>query len=120
MASVKRHALQRQLASLLPERNGGFGEARRGEVMGQHLGLGVLDVREALLDHPRDLAVQLLSSALEQRVVGRVLHQRVLEGVGGIGRRAAAERQPRLGQLRECVVELRPAPSGPPPRSARS
>ena len=59
------HALQRQLASGLPERNGGFGKARGREVMRQHLGFGGLDVREALLDHAGDLGVQLLSAALE-------------------------------------------------------
>ena len=106
--------------ALLPERNGRFSQARSSEVMRQHLGLGVLDVREALLDHPRDLAVQLLSSALEQRVVGRVLHQGVLEGVGRLRRRAAAKRQPRLGEPLERVVELRSAASERPPRSARS
>jgi len=58
----------------------------------QHLGFGGRDVRKTLLDHPRDLGVQLLSAALEQRVVSRILHQRMLEAVDGIGRRAAAER----------------------------
>ena len=58
----QRHALQRQLAGGLPQRNGSFGKARCREVMRQHLGFGGLDVREALLDHTRDLAVQLLSA----------------------------------------------------------
>ena len=43
-------------------------KARCREVMRQHLGLGGLDVREALLDHAGDLGVQLLPAALEQRV----------------------------------------------------
>ena len=114
------HALQRQLASGLPERNGGFGKARGGEVMRQHLGFGGLDVREALLDHAGDLAVQLLSAALEQQVVSRVLHQRVLEGVDGIGRRATTEGQSRLAQSRQGVVELGLQASARPRRSARS
>ena len=58
------HALQRQLAGGLPERNGGFGKARGGEVMRQHLGLGRLDVREALLDRAGDLGVQLSARLL--------------------------------------------------------
>jgi CheY-like chemotaxis protein len=45
------HALQRQFSGGLPQWNGGFGKARCGEVMGQHLGFGCPDVREALLDH---------------------------------------------------------------------
>ena len=35
----------------------------------QHLGLGRLDLREACLDHAGDLGMQLLSTALEQRVI---------------------------------------------------
>ena len=62
------HALQRQLAGGLPERNGGFGKARCRQVMGQHLRFGGLDVREPRLDHACDLAVQLLSAALEQEL----------------------------------------------------
>ena len=70
-------------------------KARGSEVMRQHLGFGGLNVREPLLDHAGDLGVQLLSTALEQRVVSRVLHQRVLERVDGIGGRAATEGQTR-------------------------
>ena len=81
-------------------------EACSGDVMGQHLGLGGLDVREALLDHARNLCVQLLSAALEQRVVRCILHQGVLEGVDGIRRCASSKRQSRRGQPRQCVVEL--------------
>ena len=106
MASVNGHALQRQLTGGLPERNGGLNKARGREVMRQHLGFGGLDVREARLDHAGDLTVQLLPAALEQRVVGRVLYQRVLEGVNRIRRRAATEGQSGRGQLRESVVEL--------------
>ena len=60
------HALQGQLASGLPERNSRFGTARFRQMMRQHLGFSGLDAREALLDHPRDLGVQLLAAALEQ------------------------------------------------------
>ena len=61
----KGHSLQCQVARRLPERNGGFGKARGGEMMCQHFGLGGLDASEALLDHARDLPVQFLSAALE-------------------------------------------------------
>ena len=50
-------ALQCQLASRLPERNSGFGKARGGEVVRQHLGFGGLDVREQRLDRVRNLAM---------------------------------------------------------------
>jgi hypothetical protein len=52
-----RHALDREIASRLPQRNRAFTKARFRKVMGQHFGLGGLDVREALLDHPCDLGV---------------------------------------------------------------
>ena len=55
--------------------------------------LGRLDVREALLDRSGNFGVQLSASAFEQSIVGGVLHQRVLEGVDGIRRRAATEGQ---------------------------
>ncbi len=61
-------SFQRQFAGRLPKWNGGFGKARRGEVVGQHLGFGGREIREALLDHACDFAVQLLPAALEQRV----------------------------------------------------
>jgi hypothetical protein len=102
----KGHALQRQLARGLPKPNGGFGKARSGEMMGQDLRLGGPDVREALLDHAGDLAVQRLPAALQQRVIGGVLHQRVLEGVDSIRRRASTEGQSRCAQLHQGVVEL--------------
>ena len=74
--------------------------------MRQRLGFRGLDVREALLDHARDPAVQLLSAALEQRVTSRVLHQCVLEGVDRVRRCATTEGQSQLGQLNQGVIEL--------------
>ena len=99
----KGHAFQRQLASGLPKWNGGFSQACSGKVMSQHFGLGGLDVREALLDYTRDLVVQGLSTALKQRVVGRVLNERMLKRVGGLGRRASAERESRFGQFARAL-----------------
>ena len=55
--------------------------------------LGLADIGRPLFKHLGDPGVALLARRLEQRLVGRVLDQRVLEGVGGVGRRAAAEDQ---------------------------
>ena len=66
----------------------------------------VLMFGKRLLDHARDLGVQLLSAALQQRVISRVLHQRVLERVDRIRRRATTEGQSRRAQLRQGVIEL--------------
>ena len=73
-----------------------LGEARSREVMSQDLGFRGLNGREALLDHARDLGVQFLSATLEQRVVGRVLYQRVLERIGRIRRGSTTKGQSRL------------------------
>src|SRR3954469_10063170 len=95
---IERQPLQRQASGGLPERNRGLNKARFGKMMREHLGFGAFDVREALIDHTRDLRVQLLSAALEQRLIRRVLHQRMLEAVDRIWRGAAAKGQPRLTQ----------------------
>ena len=101
------HALERRGARLLPERDCFWQQVRLGVVVRQQVGLGRFSVRQTFLDDPGDLAVQLLPAPSKQRVVGGVLHQRVLEGVKRIGRRALLERQPRLGQLGQRLVQLR-------------
>ena len=63
------HALECQLAGGLPERNGGLGEARSGEMMGQDLRFGGLDVRETLASITRAIlpcnsCLRLLSNEL--------------------------------------------------------
>ncbi len=83
-----------------------FGKASGRKVIGQHLRFGDPDVRELRLDHVGDLGVQLLPAALQQQVVGRVLHERVLESVDGVRRRATTEGQSGGGQLRERIIEL--------------
>src|SRR5689334_17979664 len=59
------HALQCQLAGILPQRNGAFSTARSSQMMRQYLGFGSFDVRKLLLDHPGDLRMQFLAAALE-------------------------------------------------------
>jgi hypothetical protein len=79
---------ERQAARLLPQRDRLVGLFRLGVVVRQQLGLGSRGVRQTLLDDPGDLAVQFLPAAPEQRVVGGLLHQGMLDGVHRIGRRA--------------------------------
>jgi hypothetical protein len=57
-------------------------------VVRQKLWLRRPDLWPTLLDDLGDPAMQFLPPASEQRVVGGVLHQGVLEGVDRIGRRA--------------------------------
>jgi hypothetical protein len=62
--------------------------------MRKHLRLGVFGLWEVLVDYFRDLAVQFLAATLEQRVISRVLYQRVLECVGCFRWRTSSECQP--------------------------
>jgi hypothetical protein len=72
-----------------------------------HLGLGGDALGEALLQHLGDARVQLLARALEQRLVRRLLDQRVLEGVRRRGRLAAREENFRVDQAPEPVAQGR-------------
>src|SRR5262245_54064935 len=56
-----------------------------------HLGLGSDTLGEALFQHLGGMRVKLLARALEQRLVRRLLDQRVLEDVRRGGRLAARE-----------------------------
>ena len=62
-----------------------------GEVMREHLGLRDGNLSEFFLECLPNASVQMLALRLEERLVCRVLDQGVLEGVGRIGRCAAAE-----------------------------
>ena len=63
--------------------------------------------------------MQLLASALEQAAVGGILDQGVLEAVGGVGRRAAAEDQLGSDELVEGGVEIGFGAGARPRRAAR-
>ena len=50
--------------------------------------------------------MQFLPPAAQQRAVGGVLHQRVLEQIRGVRRRAAAEQEACFGQFSERSLQL--------------
>ena len=56
-------------------------------------GLGFDDSRKPVLEHLREASVQLLAPGLEQRLIGGVLDQGVLETVGRVGRAATAKHE---------------------------
>ena len=76
-------------------------------MVGDEFRLGRRDRRELAAQGIGDLPVQDLPPALEQRFVGGVLDQRVLEGVARVGRRAGAEQQLRLFELHQCCAQCR-------------
>ena len=84
------------LAGLQPLIDRALGIAGGGQMMGQEFGLALDEIGEMLLQHCRDSGVQFLPPGAQQGAVGGVLHQRVLEEVGGLRRDTAAEQQPGL------------------------
>ena len=77
----------------MPVVDGLLGETPLREMVRQELRLGLGRLREVSFKHLRDASMQLLAPGLEQRLVGRVLDEGVLEAVARLGRRAAAEDQ---------------------------
>ena len=71
----------------------------------QQLGPGFGRMRKALLEHLADAGVQLLALGAQQAAIGGILEQRVLELVGDLGHRAAAEQKLRLDQLGQRLLE---------------
>ena len=67
-----------------------------GVMMGHQLGLGLCCVWKLFFQYLGDLLVILLAFALEQRLIGRVLNQRVLEEIRRVRRHAALVEQLRL------------------------
>jgi hypothetical protein len=74
--------------------------------------LGFDDSRKPVLEHLRDASVQLLAPGLEQRLIGGVLDQGVLETVGRVGRAAAAKHELGADQLIEPAFQLLLRPVG--------
>ena len=98
-------ALERELARALPGRDRRLGLACRGPVLRQELRSLRRHVGEALredLGHP---PVQLTSPRPQQRLVGRLLHERVLEEIRRIGREPARVEQLRARELFERILE---------------
>jgi len=107
-------AAKREIAGLAPIFDRGLREASLGEMMGDQLRLGLDDIREFFAQGFGDAAVQDLPPALQEALVSRVLHQRVLEDVTSVGRIAGAEdefsRLPESRSLRTTALRPIEAP----------
>jgi hypothetical protein len=77
-------------------------------MVGHELGVIRYDLWKPGFQRGGNAAMQLLPSAAQQSAVGGVLHQRVLDGVLGVGRYPAAENQLGVGELFEGFVQLQP------------
>src|SRR5450432_2873625 len=98
------------LASLQPEIDSGFALVRFGKVMSQQLGLAIGPLRVHFSKHRRDLRMQLLSIAMQQARMSRILYHHVLERVDRFRRVAAADNQAsflKMTQRRSKLVRRR-------------
>src|SRR5262249_45498572 len=86
-----RRALESPLAGLLPIRNGLRGAPCLGVVMRQQFRLLLTRLGKPLRQHLRNLLVVLASGPPEQRRIGGILHQGVLEAVARLRRGAPPE-----------------------------
>ena len=75
--------------------------------MRQQLRLGLGGLREARCQDLRNALVILLPGALEQRLIGRILDEGVLEHVGGLGRGAALVEELGLHELMQLALQGR-------------
>src|ERR1700736_3399184 len=73
----------------------------------KYLRMRLLDHRELLSDGTCDDEMQLLAPTLEERFVGRIADQRVLELVSRIGRDAADVKQFRVSKTAKRRLQLR-------------
>ena len=126
-------ARKRQFRRLQPIARRRLGEPGLGVMMRDDRRRGLDLVGETLHQRPRDVGMDALAAAAQQRGIGRVLHQRMLEDVARFRRRAARVDQLGRHELAEGVLQRRPLdrrqppPAGDrrtrarsPPRSARS
>jgi hypothetical protein len=96
-----RRAIHGALGGSLPRRNRLWDQARFAEMMAEQLGSLCADLGIPLLVHLCDPQVKLLPAAAEQRVIGRLVDQRVLENVAGLVTQALLEQELRFDQLSE-------------------
>ena len=74
----------------------------------QEFGLALDDIRKIPFQCRRYPSVQLLSPSAQEHVVGGVLHQRMLEEVGGMWRGTAAKQQSCIAELIQRGFQLSP------------
>jgi hypothetical protein len=76
------------------------------QMMGQQFGAALDEIGEMRFQCRGDAPMQFLPLRAQQRAVGGVLHQRVLEQVGGMRSGAAAKQQSRIDQLSQRGLQF--------------
>src|SRR6516165_1410590 len=100
-------SVQRPVTRLDPPLDSNFAEPRLREMMGDDLRLAFGHCLEPIAQGLSNAPMQYLPAALEHVLIGRLLHQRVLEAVDGFRRIAAAEDELRVLELGERVLQCR-------------
>ena len=90
----QRRTLQRALTRLAPQARRLLGQPGLGAVTRQQLGLVLCDLGELAFQNFGNARVQPASRLAQQRAIGGVLHQGMLEQVCRLRRHALAEQQP--------------------------
>ena len=99
-------ALGGMLAGFQPLIDRALGIAGARQMMGQEFWLALDEIGEILLQRRRDPSMQLLPPSAQQHVIGGVLHQRMLESVGGMRSSAAAKQQSCIAELTQRGLQL--------------
>jgi hypothetical protein len=94
-----RQARRGMSAGLQPLIDGTFGIAGAHKMMGQEFGLALDEIGKILLQHRRDPSVQLVPPSAQQHAIRGVLHEGVLEEIGGLRSGAAAKQQSGIAEL---------------------
>src|SRR5262249_29840548 len=101
-------ALGGMLAGFEPLIDRALGVAGSRQMMRKEFGSALDDIREIPFQCGRYASVPLLSPSAQQDVVGGVLHQRMLEEVGGMWRGPAAKQQSCISELIQRGFQLSP------------
>ncbi len=88
-----------------PVCHGLLGGARLSVVMGDQLGIRLSGIGKTGFQKLRHLQVVLLARTAQQRFVGCILHQCMLEDISGPRRTAALVKQFRLDQLSKTLLQ---------------
>ena len=106
-ASTNAERCQRPLSSLAPQSRSLLDQSGLGAVTRQQFGLVLGNLGELALESFGDASVKRASRLAQQRAVGRVLHQRVLEQISRVRRHALPEQQTCRNETVERRLEFR-------------
>ena len=103
----QRRTGERPLSCFAPQPRGFLDQTRLGAMTRQQLRLALGNVSELAFEGLGNAGVKRTPRLAQQRAIGRVLHQRMLEQIGRVRRRALAEQQTGRNKTVERSFEFR-------------